>query len=371
MENASTTWVGLDAHKKFIQVAIQRPGDALEEWRVPYTPRDVKRLVRKSTKNADGPVRLCYEAGPLGFELQRRIHAAAKDADVRCAVIAPSLIPKKPGDRIKTDRKDARQLCELFRAGLLTEVHAPTEADESVRDLCRARGAAKKDLNSARHRLSKLLLRRGRIYTNGRPWTQKHRVWLNALCFEAPVDTVVFNDHLLAIDQIEARVRSLDGAIAELAQLEPYAERVGWLRCFHGIDTLSALTLLAEIHDFRRFDHPRQLMSYLGLTPSEHSSAGESRKGAITKAGNSRVRRLLVEAAWHYRHRPRVGKALAKRRQGQSPRVIAVADKAHKRLYGRYQRLTVGSRKPPNKAVVAVARELVGFLWAVLREPVA
>lgn len=367
MENA-ITWVGLDAHKKFIQVAMRRPGDELEEWRVPYTAKDVERLARKLVQKARGEVRCCYEAGAVGFTLKRRLEATKGKAGLSVAVIAPSLIPKKPGDRVKTDRRDARKLCELHRAGLLTEVHPPSEAEESVRDLCRARYAAKQDLHAARHRLSKLLLRRGRIYAAGKAWTQKHRQWLNGLSFEDPVDRVVFENYMLAIEQIEARIDSLDRALAEAAASAPYAEPVGWLRCFRGIDTVTAITLLAEIHDFRRFEHPRQLMSYLGLTPSEHTSGGDPNRGGITKAGNSRVRRMLIEAAWHYRHRPAVGVALRKRREGQPPAVIAIADKAQQRLNRRYHKLTLGSRKPPTKAVVAVARELVGFIWAALRE---
>lgn len=253
-------------------------------------------------------------------------------------MIAPSLIPRKPGERVKTDRRDARKLCDLHRAGLLTEVHPPTEQEESVRDLCRAQYAAKRDLQSARHRLSKLLLRRGRLYGAGRAWTDKHRRWLRRLRFDDAVDQAVFDNYMLDIEQIAARVDSLNAALEQVAQSETYAERVGWLRCFRGIDTVTAMTLLAEIHDFRRFEHPRQLMSYLGLTPSEHTSAGDPKRGGITKAGNNRVRRLLIEASWHYRHRPAVGVGLRKRRRGQPARVFGLADKAQHRLNRRYHR---------------------------------
>ena len=363
----TTTWVGLDAHKEFIQVAMRRPGAGLEEWRVPYTSKDVDKLAKKLTRKAPGEVRCCYEAGPVGFTLQRRLQATKAKSGLSCAVIAPTLIPRKPGERIKTDRRDARKLCELLRAGLLTEVCPPTEEQESVRDLCRARYAAKQELHSARHRLMKLLLRRGRIYTVGKTWTDKYRQWLRALSFEHDADRVVFDNYLLAIEQIEARVETLEAALEQTAKSKPYAEPVGALRCFRGIDTVTALTLVAEIHDFRRFESPRQLMSYLGLTPSEHSSAGEPKRGRITKAGNSRVRRLLIEASWHYRHRPAVGAKLKRRREGQPPHVIAIADKAQQRLHRRYHRLTLGSCKPPTKAVTAVARELVGFVWAAMQ----
>ena len=205
------------------------------------------------------------------------------------------------------------------------------------------------------------------IYSAGRAWTGKHRQWLRGLSFERAVDRVVFDNYLLAIEQIEGRIESLEQALEEVATSKSYDEPVGWLRCFRGIDTVTAITLVAEIHDFRRFESPRQLMSYLGLTPSEHSSAGDPKRGGITKAGNSRVRRLLIETSWHYRHRPSVGVKLKKRRDGQPVHVIAIADRAQQRLYRRYHRLTLASCKPPTKAVAAVARELVGFIWAAMQ----
>jgi len=362
------TWAGLDAHKKFIQVAVRVPGEAQpKEWRIAHTVKEVQKLARKLVRMSPGEVRCCYEAGPCGFALQRRLEAAGRER-LSCAVIAPTLIPKKSGDRIKTDRRDALKLCDYLRSDLLTEVRPPSEEEESVRDLCRARDAARKDLGSARHRLAKMLLRRGIVYGQGRAWTQRHRQWLNGLGWET-TDKSVFDNYLLAIEQIEARMVTLVAAIEEAAQDELYAERVGWLRCFRGIDTISAMTILAELHDFRRFESPRQLMSYLGLTPSEHSSGGDTRRGGITKTGNSHVRRVLIEAAWHYRHRPNVGIRLRKRREGQPPKVIAIADKAQLRLNRRYTRLSMGLGKPPNKVVVALARELVGFLWAALQAP--
>ncbi len=298
--------------------------------------------------------------------LQRQLTAA--DERIGCVVVAPSLIPRKPGERVKTDRRDARKLAELLEVGMLTEVHPPTEEQESVRDLCRCREAAKADLHRAQHRLSKLLLRRGYQYVQGKAWTQRHRAWLRSLKFDDPIDRVVFDDYLLAIEQLEARVQSIEGHMQQVAQQDGYREPVAALCCFRGIALVTALSLVAELHDIRRFEHPRQLMSFLGLTPSEHSSGGVAKRGSITKAGNSRVRRLLIEASWHYRHRPSVGARLAKRREGQPPRVIAIADRAQQRLNQRYWKLTEGSKKPANKAVVAVARELAGFVWAALHE---
>jgi transposase len=358
------TYVGLDAHKETIHAAILLPGadKALEES-FANTSEGVRRFVRRLKKRAPGEVVCCYEAGPLGYALQRTLIGLG----LRCAVVAPSLIPVKPGARIKTDRRDARKLAELLRGGLLTEVHAPTAAQEAVRDLCRAREAAKEDQKRVRHRLSKLLLRRGIRYTLGRKaWTQAHQTWLRGRRLEHPADQAILDDQLLALEQVEGRLGALDEKIDAWAAEPPYAEPVGWLRCFRGIDTLTALSIVAELHDWRRFDSPRRLMAYLGMVPSEHSSGGQERRGALTKAGNRRLRRLMIEAAWHYRHRPAVGYKLKRRREGQPAQVIAVADRAQQRLHRRYRRLSERG-KPHNKVVAAVGRELVGFVWAALQ----
>jgi transposase len=284
---------------------------------------------------------------------------------VHCQVIAPALIPRKPGEHIKTNRRDARQLAGLLRAGLLTEVRPPTLEEEAVRDLCRARDDAREDRQRCRHRLGKLLLRRGLRYP-GRNWTRAHRQWIARLAWTQPAERAVVADYSLALDQVEARLAELDARLTEIAQTEPYRERVAWLRCFRGIDTLTAIMLLAELHDFRRFQTPRALMAYVGLVPGEHSTGDKHRRGPITRAGNALVRRLLVETAWQYRHRPGIGVALARRRTGQPPRIIAIADKAQQRLGRRFRRLA-DQHKPAPKIVVAIARELVGFLWAALQ----
>jgi transposase len=262
---------------------------------VPNEPKAIQRLVRKLEREAPGPVRICYEAGPCGYALQRKMTTPR----VTCQVIAPALIPRKPGERTKTNPRDARKLAELLRAGLLTEVRPPTPADEAVRDLCRARDDAREDLQRCRHRLGKLLLRRG-LHYNGRNWTQGHQRWIDSLEWAEPAERVVVDDYLLAIEQLVARLSELDTRLAEIAETEPYRERVGWLRCFRGIDTLTAILILAELHDFRRFQAPRALMAYLGLVPGEHSSGEKHRRGRITRTGNALVRRLLVETAWHY-----------------------------------------------------------------------
>ncbi|MDO8678243.1 MAG: IS110 family transposase [Acidobacteriota bacterium] len=357
-----TTYVGVDAHKKDLFIAmLVGDGSTPVTWQVANEPQAVRRLIRKLEREAPGPVRVCYEAGPGGYALQRQLTTPR----VACQVIAPSLIPRKPGERIKTNRRDARKLAELFRAGLLTEVRPPTPEDEAVRDLARARDDAREDLQRARHRLGKLLLRRG-LHYSGRNWTKPHRRWIDSLAWTQPAERVVVDDYLLAINHLEARLIELDAALAEIAQTDPYREHVGWLRCFRGIDTLTAMLILAELHDFRRFPAPDALMAYLGLVPGEHSTGEKHRRGRITRTGNALVRRLLIETAWHYRHRPGVGVALTRRRKGQPGRVIAIADKAQQRLCRRFRRLAE-LHKPAPKIAVAIARELAGFLWAALQ----
>jgi transposase len=357
-----TTYVGIDAHKKDLFVAMLIGTERTPvTWTVPNEPNAVRRLVRKLEREAPGPVQACYEAGPCGYALQRQMTTTR----VSCQVIAPALVPRKPGERVKTNRRDARKLAELLRAGLLTEVRPPTPEEEAVRDLCRARDDARGDLQRCRHRLGKLLLRRG-LHYSGRNWTRGHRQWVDGLSWAHDAERVVVEDYWLAIDHVEARLSELDARLADLAQTEPYRAPVGWLRCFRGIDTLTAMLIMAELHDFRRFHSPRALMAYLGLVPGEDSTGEKHRRGRITRTGNTLVRRLLVETAWHYQHRPTVGVALARRRKGQPGRVIAVADKAQQRLCRRFRKLAA-EHKPPPKIAVAIARELAGFLWAALQ----
>jgi transposase len=316
----------------------------------------------KVEREAPGEVRFCYEAGACGYALQRQITEAGQAS---CMVVAPSLIAVKPGERIKTDRRDARKLAFMFRAGLLTEVQPPSEADEALRDLSRAREDVREDLHRSRHRLSKLLLRRGIVYSAGkRAWSRRYWQWLRQLRFENELLQAVFDDYLLAIEQLEERLRGLEERLEVVSRQQPYAEAVGALRCFRGIDTVTAITIVAELYSFARFTSPRGLMAYLGLIPSEHTSSLNTRRGAIMKTGNSHVRRVLIEAAWNYRHRPQIG-VLKKRRQGQPAAVVALADRAMQRLYRRFTRLTARGMPSP-KAVVAVARELAGFVWAAL-----
>lgn len=356
----STTFVGLDVHQGKIAIAMLPPGDSDPvQWQVPNEPGNVRRLIRKLGEHQ--PVRLCYEAGPLGYVLKRHLDAEG----LPCMVVAPSLIPRSWGDRIKTDRRDARKLAELLRAGLLTEVCPPNEDEESVRDLWRCREDVHQDLGRARHRLGKFLLRRGLVFRDGHAWSQRHRSWLGKLQFERDSERAVFEDYLLAVEQLLERRENLDRRIEELCATPAYRKPVGALRCFRGIDTVTALAVIAEIFDVRRFPTAAQLMAYVGVVPSEHSSGDERHQGGITKTGNTHLRRLLVETAWHYRHKPSVGVQLRKRRHGQPPEVVALADRAQQRLCRRYRRMAMRG-KHHNKIVVAIARELVGYLWAAL-----
>jgi transposase len=358
------SFVGMDVDKRKIQVAVLDWGrNGSVAFEVANESGAVRRMVRKVQREAVGPVRFCYEAGPCGYVLQRQIQALGYE----CLVVAPSLIPLKPGDRIKTDRRDAKKLAELLRAGLLTEVAPPTVQEEAVRDLVRCREDALEDRTRCRHRLTKMLLRRGYLWGTGSNWTGAHRHWMRALSWENQADRVVFEDYLLALEQAETRLRNLEKEVDAAARTEPYRFFVGVLGCYRGIGTVTAMTILTELHGIRRFTSPRQLMAYLGLVPSEHSSSDKVSRGGITKAGNAHLRRVLAEAAQHYRHRPSVGRLLQQRRQGQPSFAILQADKAQQRLHRRFSQLLLRG-KPYGKIIIAISRELAGFLWATLQE---
>ena len=356
-----STYVGIDCCKNFHQVAMILPeSDKALEWREPNTRQGKRRLIKQLKSKAKGEIAVCYEAGPCGYVLKREL----EEAGIPCKVVAPSLIPKKPGERVKTDKRDAKKLAELDRAGLLTEVIAPTKEEEGIRALCRCRGQAREDLMRVRHQLSKYLLDIGMIYAD-KAWTKRHRAWLKAIKFSEGGYQYALDDQLLAVERAEERVKGLDEKILEISEREPYREVVGRLRCLRGIDTLSAMIIITELYQFGRFSSPRELMSYLGLVPSEYSSGESQQRGKITKTGNRHVRRILVEASKHYRHQPRVGAQLKKRRMGQPGWVISIAEKAQFRLHRRYWHLMLAG-KHANKAGVAVARELVGFIWALI-----
>ena len=362
----SITWVGIDAHKKSLAVAVLRPGRRdVDEFSVENTERAIRKLVRGLEKESRGKeIRACYEAGTCGFTLQRRIEAAGA---VVCEVVAPSLVPRKPGERIKTDQRDAKKLAEMYRAGVLTMVSAPTLEQEAVRDLCRCREDARIDLTRCRHRLVKMLVRRGHVFAStSRLWSATHRAWIDALAFDNEVDRITVEQYKLAISQAERRLRELDAQLERAAELPIYREHVGWLRCFHGIDTTIAMIVLAELHGVDRFESPRKLAAYLGLVPTLYASGESARRGPITKTGNKHVRRVLLQAAWLYARRHTTGHKLRARREGQPEAVIAIADAAKARLTARFHRL-VARGKHRNKVVIAIMRELVGFLWAALR----
>lgn len=358
------TYVAMDTHKKEHKVALHYPcHEEIVRFVVKNDVRDIKKMVNKIKKQASADIKFCYEAGVCGFTLKRRIEALG----CQCTVIAPSLTPIKPGDHIKTDRRDALKLLTMFKAGLLTEVHAPEPNQEAARELTRCRQTAQENLKRIRHQLLKFLTRHGYVYTNGNHWTQKHIRWLRNLEFDQPLLADVFDDYFTQMNHCLQRLDSLDKRVKNLADSNCYNQIVGFLRCFHGIDTLTAITIITEVFDFGRFSSPGQLMSYLGLTCSEDSSGQKQHKGPITKAGNKRVRRLMVEASWHYRHPCKLSKTLRMRRKNQPQWVIDIADRAGQRLRKRYRHL-INNGKMPCKAVVAIARELAGFIWSVFNE---
>jgi transposase len=318
------------------------------------------RLIRKP---GDGGVRLrfCYEAGPCGYGIQRHVSTHGHE----CVVVAPSLIPRRAGDRVKTDRRDAASLARLHRAGELTAVWVPDPGHEAMRDLVRARLDAVHALRRARQQLSGFLLRQGRHY--GRPaWTKLHRRWLAGLKFEQAVHHLVLEDYIQAIDAAEARRDRLTAQIAAMLPDWTLAPVVAALQTMRGMALVNAATLIAELGDLSRFANPRQLMAYLGLVPSEHSSGTSIKRGGLTKAGNSAARRLLIEAAWCYRFPARVSRELLIRQESQPKPIREIAWKAQLRLCARYRRLA-RTGKPANVVTAAIARELTGFIWAIAR----
>jgi transposase len=359
----STTIIAFDQHAATTVAAVLLPGQRTSA--VHTLSSDVATLLRFVERvRRQSPVVCCYEAGPCGFELQRALIAQ----EVPCDVIAPALIPRRPGDRVKTDRRDASQLAILYRAGALTPIHIPTEQEEAARDLLRCREDIRADLLRARHRLSKFLLRHGRRFTGTKKaWSKRHATWLRAQTWPLPALEQTYAAYLRAVEEALARLATVEQDLQALLELEPLRPRVQRLRCFRGINDLTALTIAAELGDPRRFPTAPSTMAYVGLVPSEHSSGAKRAHGAITKTGNAHLRRVLVEAAWHYRHRPFVGRALQRRQRGAPPQVIAHAWRAQHRLHRRYHRFAARG-KPSQQIITAVARELTGFVWAALTQ---
>jgi len=358
--NNYTTVVGLDVHKETIVAAILPYGhkDVTEKVSIENHPKAIEKLVNRVTRQ--GPAEFVYEAGPCGYQVQRQIAGLGH----HCAVIAPSLTPVRPGDRVKTDKRDAVNLARFYRSGDLTEVHVPTCEEEAARDLPRAREDVLKDRLRARHRLSKFLLRQGRVYRETTSWKTAHRAWLRTQKFEWPVLQQTFEANMRAHEEAEARLETLNQQAHDLAQQPKYSMAVSCLRALKGIDTLGALTLVVEAQDFRRFSKASAFMSFTGLVGSESSSGEKVRRGSITKAGNAHIRRVLVEAAWSQRYHNVVSRELAERRKGCPEEVLKIAKKAQTRLNRKFLRMT-GRNKLHQVAVVAVARELAGFVWSI------
>ena len=359
----STTIIAFDQHAATTMAAVLLSGHRTPALHpltsdIPTILRFIARVQRQ------GAVMCCYEAGPCGFELQRALTAHR----IPCDVMAPALIPRRPGDRIKTDGRDAGQLAVLSRAGALTAIHIPTDQEEAARDLLRCREDIRADLLRARHRLSKFLLRHGRRFTaTKKAWSKRHDHWLRAQAWPLPPLDQTHRAYLRAVDETLARLRDVETDLRALLDLEPLRPRVQRLRCFRGIDDLTALTIAAELGDPRRFATAPSTMAFVGLVPSEHSSGTKRAQGGITKTGNAHLRRVLVESAWHYRHHPFVSATLRARQHGAPADVIARAWTAQHRLHRRYGRLAARG-KPKQHIVTAVARELTGFVWAALTQ---
>lgn len=356
-----SNWIGIDDHADKLTIALYvgSQKQPAKEWEVAPTESGLRQLVRW-LKELKGPVHCVYEAGPCGYELYRSL--VSKKID--CVVAAPSLTPRKPGERIKTNRRDARKLAELHRAGMLTLIIVPDRRQESVRDLLRARDDVRKNVLSARHRLSKFLLRQGRRYRDGTNWASGHWQWIRSQVMAERCDQIVLKHYIATLEDRQEELKALDAHILEAAQEPDYAPWVSQLCVLRGIDTLSAMVILTELGDLRRFTSAKQLMAAVGLVPSEYSTGDKTRRFGITKTGNAHVRHVLVQAGWHYQHQPRAGWSVRKRRAGQPPDVVTVARKADERLHRKYRRLT-GRGKRSTVAVTAVARELAGFVWAL------
>jgi len=357
-----TRFVGLDVHAETIAVAVAEPsGDVRALGTIPNTPEAVRRLVDKL--GARERLRVCYEAGPTGYVLYRQL----TELGVRCAVVAPTLVPVKPGDRVKTDRRDAAKLARSHRSDDLTAVWVPDAAHEALRDLVRAREAAKRDQLRARHRVSKFLLRHGRRLPTGmKAWSARHRAWLQAVHFDHAAQEATWVDYVSEVEHATDRIARLERTLGVVVATAPPAVRavIAALQALRGIAALTAVTIVTEVGQLSRFAHPRQLMGYSGAVASEHSSGPRTRRGAITKTGNAHLRRVLLEAAHAYRHRPGLGHTLRVRQRGLDEAVKAIAWKAQHRLHDRYRQL-VAKGKPVPQVVTAIGRELLGFIWAI------
>jgi transposase len=364
MEKASTTYVGLDVHMESIDVTIAEEGAAGEVRHFGTIGGDleaVAKLVRR-LRRKNRELRFVYEAGPCGFEICRFL----REQDLSCAVVSPSQIPRRAGDRIKTDRRDSEALARLYRAGELDAIYVPGADDEAIRDLARAREDVKRARQKARQQVHALLLRHGKRYSGKCAWTRAHRRWLSDLAFDHPAQRIALEEYLAVVDEATARLERIEGALVDQVASWRFAPVVYALQALRGVDRVAATTLVTELGDLTRFESPRELMAFLGLVPSEHSTGNRRRLGAITKCGNAHARRTLVEAAWAYRHPARIGRRLLDRSEALPDPIRAIAWKAQLRLTARYRRLAARG-KPHQVVVTAVARELSAFVWAIAR----
>jgi transposase len=355
-------FIGLDVHADTIAAAIAEPSGEMRSLGViPNRPESIRKLVKKLGPSPQ--LRVCYEAGPTGYVIYWQLTGLG----VHCEVVAPTLVPVKAGDRVKTDRRDATKLARSYRAGDLTPVWVPDAAHEALRDLVRAREAAKKDQLRARHRLGKFLLRHGRRPpTAMTPWTHRHLTWVRQVHFDQPAQEATRLDYLHEVDHVADRIERLERAIDAAVQAAPLKMRavIDALQALRGIALISAVTIVAEVGELSRFTRAPQVMGYSGMGAREDSSGTRTRRGGITKTGNAHLRRIAIEAAWAYRHRPAIGGTLRKRQATLSEAVKAIGWKAQLRLHARYRKL-LGRGKCRQHVVTAVGRELLGFIWAI------
>ncbi len=359
-----TIFVGLDVQKETIEIAVTegRWGNIEDRGKIANTPEALWRQLRRLGPREQ--LLAAYEAGPCGYGIYRQLTCRG----VPCVVIAPSLVPRRPGDRVKTDRRDARMLVQMLRSGDLPVIWVPDEEHEALRDLVRAREDAKVARHRLRQQLGKMLLRLGHYPPPGvRAWTVRHRDWLQGLKLQQSAQQFVLGEYIHGLDEVSQRIERLDRQLEQQARMSPHAPVIAALQALRGVKVLTAATWVAELGDLTRFAHPKRLMAYAGLVPSESSSGARQYRGSITKTGNQHVRRVTVEAAWHYRHHPRVSEALRKRQEHLPEKVKQISWTAQNRLHWKYRRL-VGRGKEKNKAVVAVARELLGFVWSIGQE---
>jgi transposase len=356
--------VGFDVHKDSIAIGVADEGRGEAEV-LGVIPNELSVLLKHLKRlGPEECLRCCYEAGPTGYGLYRELTARG----ISCVVVAPSLVPVQAGNKVKTDRRDAAKLARFLRSGDLTPVYVPDEASEAMRDLERARDDAKKSERVARHQLGKFLLRHGRRYDGGCSWTQAHLAWIRSQTFEHEAQKRVLVDYLHTVEEASSRVTHLEQDIGDLVGSWSQAPLVKALQALRGISLMAAVIIVAELGDLSRFKSPRQLMAYLGLVPSEHSSGGSTKRGRITRTGNAHARWVLIESAWSYRFGPRMSEEIRRRNKEVAPGVRKIAWKAQLRLHKRYTKL-LARGKNKQRTITAVARELAGFIWAISREP--